>query len=66
MSPVLEVVLQASSQLGNPLITEGSNLELISLSHTHRNSPEFCKNEKMKSKMNLVLELVLEASNQLW
>jgi hypothetical protein len=39
MSPVLELVLQASSQLWNPLVTEGSNTELNPLSHTHRYSP---------------------------
>jgi hypothetical protein len=37
MSLVLELVLQASSQLWNPLVTEISITELNPLSHTHRN-----------------------------
>jgi hypothetical protein len=56
---VLELVLQASSQLMNPFITKGSNIELTSLSNMHRNSPEYWENEKKKSKMNPVLELML-------
>jgi hypothetical protein len=66
MSLVMELVLQASIQLWNHLITEGSNIEFIPLSRMHRNSPECWKNERKKSKMNLLLELVLEASSQLW
>jgi hypothetical protein len=66
MSLVLELVLQASSQLINPLITEGSNTKLTSLSNTYRNSPECWENERKKNKMNPLLELVIEASNQLW
>jgi hypothetical protein len=46
MSPVLELVLQASSQLWYTLVTEGSNTELNPLSHTHRNSPECWEKEK--------------------
>jgi hypothetical protein len=51
MSPMLELVLQESTQLWNPLITEGSNTELISLSRTHRNSPE-CWEIERKKKLN--------------
>jgi hypothetical protein len=40
MNPMLDLGLQASSQLWNPLVTKGSNIELNPLSHTHRNSPE--------------------------
>jgi hypothetical protein len=32
---MLELVLQASSQLMNPLVTEGSNIELNQLRHIH-------------------------------
>jgi hypothetical protein len=40
MSPMLELVLQASTQLWNPLIIEVSNTKLISLIHTPRKSLE--------------------------
>jgi hypothetical protein len=66
MSPVMELVFQASNQLWNPLVTEGSNTEFNPLSHTHRNSPECWEKTKKKCKMNPMLELVLQASNQLW
>jgi hypothetical protein len=66
MSPVLELVLQATSQLWNPLVTEGSNTELNPLRHTLRNSPECWEIEKKKCKMSPALELVLQASNQLY
>jgi hypothetical protein len=41
MSPVFELVLHASSQLWNPLVNEGPNIELNALSYAHRNSPEY-------------------------
>jgi hypothetical protein len=50
MSPVLELVLQASSQPWYPLVIEGTNTELNPLSHTHRNSIECCENEAKKEK----------------
>jgi hypothetical protein len=46
MSLLLELALQASIQLQNPLITEGPKTELNPLSHTHRNSPECWENTK--------------------
>jgi hypothetical protein len=46
MSLVVDLVLLVSSQLWNPLVTEGSNTELNPLSDTHRNSPECWKIEK--------------------
>jgi hypothetical protein len=66
MSLVLELVLQASSQLWNPLVTKGPNIELNPLSHSHRNSPECWENEKKICKMSPILELELQASSQLW
>jgi hypothetical protein len=65
MSQVLELVLQASSQFWNPLVTEGPNTKFNALSHTCRNSPE-CWKKKIKCKMSPMLELVLQASSQLW
>jgi hypothetical protein len=47
MNPVLELVLQASSQILKPLVTEGSDTELNPLSHMHRDSPE-CWEDKKK------------------
>jgi hypothetical protein len=44
----------------------GCNTELNPLSHMHRNSPEYWENEEKKCEMSPVLELVLQASNQLW
>jgi hypothetical protein len=44
MNPMLDLGLQASSQLWNPLITEGFNTELNPLSRTHRNSLECWEN----------------------
>jgi hypothetical protein len=32
---MLELVVQASSKLWNPLVTEGTNTKLNPLSHTH-------------------------------
>jgi hypothetical protein len=46
MSPVFDLGLQASSQLWNPLVIEGSNTKLSPLSHRHRNSPECWEIEK--------------------
>jgi hypothetical protein len=64
MSPVLELVLQASSQLNYPLVTKGPNTELNPLSHTRRNSIK-CWKKETKCEMSPMLELVLQASNQL-
>jgi hypothetical protein len=50
ISPVLELVLQVSSQLWYLLVTEGPNIELNPLSHMHRNSLECSKNEKKNAK----------------
>jgi hypothetical protein len=44
---MLELVLQASSQLWNLLVTEGSINELNPLSHTHRDSPK-CREKENK------------------
>ena len=65
MSPVLELVLQASSQILKPLIIEGSNTKLNPLSHMHRDSLE-CWKDRKKYKMSPMLELVLQVSSQLW
>jgi hypothetical protein len=46
MNLVLDLGLQASSQLWNPLVTKGSNIELNPLSHRHRNSPDCWEIEK--------------------
>jgi hypothetical protein len=48
MSLAVDLVLLASSQLWNPLVTKGSNTKLNPLSHTHRNSPECWETEKNK------------------
>jgi hypothetical protein len=48
--PVLELVLQASSQLWNPLISEGPNNKLNPLSDTHRDSPEWWAKENKDAK----------------
>jgi hypothetical protein len=50
MSLVLELLLQASSQLWNPFITEGSNTEFNPLSHTHRDSAEYWENTQKNAK----------------
>jgi hypothetical protein len=50
MSLVLELVLQASSQLWYPLVTEGTNIELNPSNHTHRDEPECWKNEFIYAK----------------
>jgi hypothetical protein len=50
MSLVLELMLQASSQLWYHLLTEGPNIGLNPLSHTHRNSPECWKKEERSAK----------------
>jgi hypothetical protein len=50
MSPVLELVLQASSQLWNPFVTKGSITELNPLSHTHRDLPEWWAKESKDAK----------------
>jgi hypothetical protein len=46
MSPVLELVLQASSQFCYHLVIEGPNIELNPLSHTHKYLPECWQKEK--------------------
>jgi glucokinase len=48
MSLAVDLVLLASNQLWNPLVTEGSNTKLNPLSHTHRNSLEYWETEKNK------------------
>jgi hypothetical protein len=50
MNPVLELVLEASSQLYNPLITMAFNNELNPLSRTQRNSPECWETEILNAK----------------
>jgi hypothetical protein len=62
---MVDLVLLASSQLWNHLITVGSNTKLNPLSHNHRNSPKCWEFFKKKGKINPLLELVLEASSQL-
>jgi hypothetical protein len=64
MSPLLKLVLQASSQLWYHLVTEDPNIELNALWHMHRNSPEMLEERRKKCKMSPVLELVLQASSQ--
>ena len=54
MSSLLALVLQASSNLWNPFITEGSHIEFNPLSHTHRNSPECMGGERrMQNEPNI-------------
>jgi hypothetical protein len=66
MSPLLKLVLQASSQLWYPLVTMGFNTELNPLGHIPRNSPKCWETEKIKMQMSLVLVLMFQASSQLW
>jgi hypothetical protein len=47
---MLELVLQASSQLWNPLVTEGPNTKLNPLIHMHRYSPEWWAEENKDAK----------------
>ena len=46
MSLMLELVLQTSSQLWNPLVTKGPNTNPNPLSYNHRNSLEYMEKEK--------------------
>jgi hypothetical protein len=65
MNPVLELVLQASSQLWNPSLPRAPTLSSIHKATRIENHQNVGKMKK-KCKMNPVLELVLQASNQLW
>jgi hypothetical protein len=56
MSLVLELVLQASTQLPNPLVTKGPNSVLSLLNHTHRNSTK-CWDIQKKMKNELSIEV---------
>ena len=55
MSPVLELVFEASSQHQNPLITEGPNTDHNPLNYNYRNSPEYMGEEIKNEEPPLLL-----------